>query len=290
MKKLREQFLLVSVVLLMVSMVGSASASLLMTESFDYSLGDLAGNNGGIGWGGGWTESDPDGTATVIDGLSFSDYGVSGGAARITMTSNNGFKDVVAKRQVGVNVTSGDLWVSFLYTQPDGPLASVASRTASIRHGLKLRMKPKNSGSQGVAVDYGAGAGASGGWNVQNGDTFMFITRFADIGQATGGAAKMWVLTTVDYDAIKAGGVTIAELDAHHALAPSAGHSNRTLTTADFTNLLIADSSNTSFSAVFDELHYGTSLDDVVVVPEPATIALLGFGVLTVISRKRKQN
>ena len=64
-------------------------------------------------------------------------------------------------------------------------------------------MKAKNSGSQGVAVDYGAGSAASGGWNVQNGDTFMFITRFADIGQATGGAAKMWVLTTDDYDAIK---------------------------------------------------------------------------------------
>jgi hypothetical protein len=282
-----EKALLMTAALMSVLCVSNIWAAALMSESFDYELGELAGNSGGIGWGGAWTMTDSDGTATVVGGLSFSDYEVSGNAARITMTSNDGFKDVIAMRQVGINVTSGDLWVSFLYAQPDAPLASVASRTSEIRHGLKLRMKPKNSGSQGVAVDYGAGAAASGGWNVQSGETFMIVTRFADLGQAEGGEATMWVLSESHYDQIKAGGITVEELMAVHALAPSAPHSNRTLTTDDFVNMLVADSSNTSFSAVFDELNYGTSLSDVV-VPEPATMLMFGFGIAGVFLKRNK--
>jgi len=270
----------------------SLSASVLMTESFDYAAGNLAGNNGGVGWGGAWTETDPDGTATVVSGLSFSDMPVSGGAAEIQITSNDGFKDEKASRASGVSVTTGDdLWVSFLYTQPGAPLASNSSRTAELRHSLRMRIKPKNSGSQGVALRYdSAGATATNGTqNIQNGDTFLVVARFGDIGQASGKVALMWVLDAAGYDSVKAGGVTQAELDSANILSLSSPHANQSFGIGDAVDMVVADSSNTSFAAVYDELRYGTTSQDVVaVVPEPASLAMLGLGCMAMLKRRQQ--
>ena len=270
--------------------VSSLSASVLMTESFDYAAGNLAGNNGGVGWGGAWTETDPDGTATVVSGLSFSDMPVFGGAAEIQITSNDGFKDEKASRASGVSVTTGDdLWVSFLYTQPGAPLASNSSRTAELRHGLRMRIKPKNSGSQGVALRYdSSGTTATNGTaNIQDGDTYLIVARFGDIGQATGKVALMWVLDAAGYDSVKAGGVTQAELDSVNILSLSSPHANQSFGIGDAVDLVVADSSNTSFAAVYDELRYATTPEEAIsIVPEPASLAMLGLGCLAMLKRR----
>ena len=276
----------------MLTSASSLSAAVLVTEPFDYAVGDLAGNNGGIGWAGEWTETDPDGTATVtVSGLAFSDMPVAGAAAEIRITNNTGFVDVIANRALGVDVPTGeDLWISFLYSQPDAPLASTSSRTAELRHGpsLKMRIKPKNGGSQGVALAYDSTFAANGTKNIQDGDTYLVVVRFGDVGQATGKVALMWVLDAAGYDSVKADGITQAELDSANILSLSDAHADRSLGIGDVVQLTVSDSSNTSFAAVYDELRYGTAVEDVaIVIPEPAGLVLLSLGGAMALRRRR---
>ncbi len=273
-----------------VLLVGTVSqAALLITESFDYAAGALNGQNGGTGWGGAWSVNDTDGTAVVTsNGLTFGDMPVSGRAAEISISSTSAFVDMKATRSVSNMPNTGDdLWVSFLYKRSDSAIGSNGSRAAEIRHnGLNFRMKPKNGGSQGAALDYGDGTFVTNGTkNVQDGNVYLVVCRFGDVGEATGKHALMWILTPDDYDTVIADGtVSAAELDANHYLRLDDDHSQETFGAI----WMGVATSQAPFAATFDELKYGTSADDVVPqpVPEPATIGLITIGTLGLIRRK----
>jgi len=249
-----------------------SSAALLISESFDYPAGNLQGNTGGTGWAGSWSATDTDGTATVLgSSLTFSDMPVVGGAAELQITNNNsGFVDMAANRLVGVQAPTGeDLWVSFLYRQPGAPLAANTSRAAELRHGpnLHMRIKAKNGSSQGVALAYDSTFQSNGTKNIQDGATYLIVARFGDVDQATGKVALMWVLDAAGYDSIKFSDVTQAGLDTANILSLSDAHANETLGFGQTVQLVLGDSSGTSFAAQYDELKYGTAVTDVIAVP-----------------------
>lgn len=256
----------------LIGAASGASAALLISESFDYAAGNLHGNTGGTGWAGSWSATDPDGTATVLgSSLTFSDMPVVGGAAELQITNNSGFVDMAANRLVGVQVPTGeDLWVSFLYRQPGAPLAANTSRAAELRHGpnLHMRIKAKNGSSQGIALAYDNTFQSNGTKNIQDGATYLIVTRFGDVGEATGKVALMWVLDAAGYDSIKFTDVTQAGLDTANILSLSDAHADETLGFGQTVQLVLGDSSGTSFAAQYDELKYGTAITDVIAVPD----------------------
>lgn len=271
----------------------ASCASLMIYESFDYGAGNLAGNNGGLGWNTPWAMIDPDGVASVTpDGLTFSDMPVSGRAAQVQQTATGAFFDVVTTREVGVSIPAGeDLWISFLYRQPDAPLASNNSRTAELRHeGLKLRTQVKAANTQGIAFRYGSSGGTATNatQNVQTGETFLIVARYGDVGQATGDPGTMWVLSESDYESVKLAGVSQAALDANNLVSLTSPHANVNLNLGDDVLLLVADSQNANFRAQFDELRYGTSIEDVVLfVPEPASAFVWAIGFASLLAARR---
>jgi hypothetical protein len=248
-----------------------AFAAELASESFDYPAGDIIGQEGGAGWSGGWyVGNDPfSGTKDVIsESLTFSDYPVAGGALQLTMPNEASFTEVRIRRDIGFDFEEGqDLWVSFLYKQPDAPLDSTASRTAEIRSGpsLSFRMRAKNSGSQGTAVGYDTEVAANGTKNIQDGRTYLFVCRFGDLGMASGKKGIMFVIDEPGYADMMADGILAEDdLNTYRYLYVEDEHAEKSLNPGDYVDILVADSSNTSFSAVFDEIRYGTSLQDVI--------------------------
>jgi hypothetical protein len=270
----------------------SASTGALIYESFDYSTGSVVGQDGGQGWGSAWTQPQTDGTEEVVaDSLSFSDYQTSGGALKLVDTDPD-WGVIGVRRQLGMDFNTGDdVWVSYL-SKIDVVQSSNASRTAEFRHGptagtTKLRMQPKGTNSQGVMVAYDSDGNNSAGENVQDGRTYLTIVRFGDIGTADGKYAVMWVFDEAGYDAMMADGtITESELNTNDYITAQDPHANRTLGTADSAYLLLANSQGDDFGYYFDELRYGTSLDQVL-VPEPMSVFLLGMGGIALISRRK---
>ena len=263
---------------LLLAMLVPVCAKELASETFSYSPGDIINNNGGTGWNSSWyVANDPyGGTKDVIaDSLSFGGYPTSGGALQLTMPDEASFTEIRIRRDIGFDFEEGaDLWVSFLYKQPDGPLSSTVSRTAEIRSGpsLSFRMRPKNSGSQGVAIGYDGTVTPNGTKNIQDGRTYLFVCRFGDLGMISGKKAVMFVIDEPAYNSMMADGIlTEDDLNTYKYHYIEDDHAIKSLNPGDYVDIGVADSSNTSFSAIFDEIKYGTSLQDVIADSTKAT-------------------
>lgn len=289
---MKKRLLVLALSLALTSAVSMATP--VIYESFDYAAGSLEGQNGGSGWGGAWTFSDyTQGTQQVVaEGLTFSNYHTSGGALRLDEDNAGGsFRSVGVRRAIGVDFAIGsDVWVSFLAKSAE-PLSSFTSMTAEIRHGAtagatELRMRPKGAGSQGVMIAYDSAGSNVASKSAQDGRTYLYVCRFGDIASATGKVAIMWVLDEEGYNLSMADGVlSEADLNANYYLMAQDAHTNQSLNTTDSALINLGDSNTLPFAYYFDEIRYGTSLD-AVLIPEPATIALLGLGGLLIKRRK----
>jgi len=269
---------------------GSGTGAPLLEETFDYATGNLDGASGGSGFqaASNWSVTVPGsatGGAQVEAGsLVFSDYATSGNKLTLSLDTASSFSNLLVERPVGFSATGGDLWMAFLYQRVDTDING--SRTAEARidgSTPQFGAKPKDSSTQNGTVRYdgsdGTGAGA-----LQEGDVRMIIAKFADLG-VDGAVASMWFLDESEYDLIKAGGVTEAELGAAPITDSLAPTDSRTVAAGD-TLKLLNSSSQTPFAFSLDELRYGDSLNSVV-IPEPGSAAMLALGVAAMASRRR---
>lgn len=283
-------------------------ADLLITEPFDYPVGEGARTNGpihgaagGQGWAtdGGtddawdaWIDAGTTGYISVASGsLGFSDFATSGNHLRLGLLSTGlggtGKTYSRISRDIGVNVLSGTMWLSYLYRRLDdspqalGSETGNASRWASLRNNTSqwLAMDPKNEGfpgtitnGTGIATRYDAGYGEPDETvSVQDGNVYLMIAKFADLGTAGGGAGSVvWALSPANFDAIKVGGITEAELNANHVLRAvdaDPGVTAKTFALNNVIRILIGtEQSQTNafpFEIALDELRWGTTLDSV---------------------------
>ena len=192
---------------------GPDVSKLLVYEGFDHATsGNVAGTSGGTGWANGssWASN---GSTTVAPALAFSDYAVMGNSAKLTTSYNS------LTRNIGVVRNGGsDVWMSYLFQ--DGSWNDYNDEDIvdlGDANGSKFRSSPKRRGSgPAVAVDSGFGSASGGG--LANGNTYLIVTKFTKLGAGTSASpqtATMWILSSSNYDAIKAGGITEAELDAN---------------------------------------------------------------------------
>lgn len=269
---------------------GIANAALLVEETWDYGIGsDSSTWTGGTGFKS--TAWDPTTSGTEIAaGLTFGSMAVSGGSAHIQATAGSTFSASNLERQMSITtVDSGDLWVSYLVkfdtarstitqdealeVRPEGP--------TNIRNGI-------DENSSTMELRYGSTEQSATETAIKvGGETFLFVFKYPDMGAASGGDALGWGLTASEYDSIVGGGLTEAELDATAGVKVSSDFTTETLVgnaTMQFT-AIGRNSSTPSFYV--DEYRVGTALEDVVAVPEPATLGLfvISSGVVMMVRR-----
>lgn len=195
---------------------GPNVANLLLYEGFDHATGaSVVGKTGGKGWAGGssWASN---GSTSIVGKLNFSDYPVTGNAAKLTSSYNS------LTRSIGITRNGGSVvWMSYLFRDASWNDYSDEDKIGfSDASGAKLRSSPKLTGSSSsVGVD--AAGGTPSGASLANGNTYLVIVKFTNLGAGSSGnpqTAKMWALQPSHYDAIKAGGVTESEIDANKAM------------------------------------------------------------------------
>ncbi len=258
----------------------AAGAVPLVYEGFDYAVGSDAST-----WGGGiglnptpWNfKSASAGTTletNLVEGLSFGEMEVEGGALHITYNAASSFSAATFRRQMNnAGVNSNDLWMAYLFkfdtansTTPDDEWFEFRTANLKMRTGMDEalpRMYIYTGSSKSITPEAA---------EIKDGTTLMYVAKFPDLGYtATSTESKCWVLSAVGYASMMAnGGASEANLDSYalvqvnrspHALDRLAG--NVTL------ELVPLGRNNSTTSFFMDELRLGTTAADVVGAPYP---------------------
>ena len=298
---------------------GTAVATPFVYEPFNYTVGNGAnGQSGGTGFlaGSSWAYSEAatsTSTGTIAAGLTFSDLPVSGGSLLLSVvsSSSSGFSDTVnlKRRPASVpNGTTDELWTRYLFREGvnrpnvDGFVASLTIDDAETFAGYHKFGSWALSGNAndrgGVSVNTTVIAASSHTNLLTDSNVYMLIAKFTNINAASSVArvGTWWALSVADYDAIKAGGITEAELNATHSqfatvtVMPTAAQPLNFTTSDlyDFRGIRPAVS-NAFENYYFDELYSGTTLGDLG-LPLPTPGVLWGMlGVAMVGGRRRRR-
>lgn len=239
---------------------GPFEEGLLLYESFSYPKGALSGSLGGRGWmnSSAWT-----GDSTVVEPLSFSDYGAIGNAVKVA-AGNAGIS-----RDLGITVNDGaTVWMSYLFRDNGGnDYNDEDALYLTDSAGTKFRTVPARRGGKS-AVGVGSGLGADGANKLANKAVYLIIVKFTNVGSGNQ-TAKMWGLSEANYEAVKYGGISETELDGN----------NRSVTTATSSgskSIILGDSlvfyNRRSDEGYIDELKIGLSLGSLFAnAPDPVT-------------------
>jgi hypothetical protein len=277
-------------------LVTDSSATLYMEDTFDYPTGDISGADGGVGFSGSWSSLQNffvTGASTVEEGsLVFSNYPTAGNRARM---ANNSSADIGSpdrqyislSRNAGVDILSGDLWIAYLYKRIDTNGASDAWAELRNNSCFCLGMTAKagteffntSTNGLGIANRYDSTPSTPDeSANIQDGNTYLLVGRFTNINTTNPArSGTIWALSEADYDAIKGDSITAGELDANHRLM-SVDTSIAALPNRILINHTMRWVNGVKFSGAgpdhydpmifdFDELRYGSSLEDVVLLP-----------------------
>lgn len=285
----------------------SLQATLLVYEGFNYGLADNATihNAAGTGTGtqGNWTVTNVTGSSSVYQttGLSFgSNFLTSaGGAFKQSSTWSTANTNQTTATLRLDTTTTGTLWSSYLvsYTTistSNGGFArqGVSTDTAGTTVNLLSQVYSNTLASdRKLGSGYDATPTASSNTAFATGTNYLFISSFTNVGTAlsagTTGVATTWVFTQTGYDNwVTVGGSSQSALDTYafkkmaDAAVTSGTYGFDSVGYLTFqTNS--PDQGGHNFTAIYDELRYGTELSDVVsAVPEPSTYAAI-FGTLT---------
>ncbi|GHC05652.1 hypothetical protein [Cerasicoccus arenae] len=169
-----------------------------------------------------------------------------------------------------------------------GSMAEAVKRASQtgIKSGSQYIVNGPISGSQAISLN-------------QN---YLMVNSFSNVGLAGGGTANTWMFDEVSFDNWQSNGGLEVDLDTY-ALFSTSNSSSSTIVFDSTKSMRIStsefsidfNSGATSYDNIgeltvtYDEVRYGTTLGDVVVVPEPSAYALaVGCIVLAVIVRRRR--
>ena len=273
---MRKALVLAAAVVL--TSVGTAQASAILSDSFSYA------DNAALA--AKWT-----GAATVVPGLTFGSLTTSGGA--ISLNNSDASSAAVA-------VTGAQLWTSFLVRQDTPPEsnewgdANVVKSyfTDSAGANGKFAYIPLSKKQYQSSVNYvslGATDGGAGSPQLllNVGTTYLVIGSVEVNGALwTTHYDKMWLFDQAAFANFLTAGGTEGQLDANtlsKAITDDGSWGTNTVNAGDLLHL-----SSTVGTATFDEYRSGTSLGDVIVVPEPASLGLIGAASVALLRRRKR--
>ncbi len=260
---------------LSLGIAGTADATLIAYEGFDYTAGEqLSGKSGGTGWVAESTWSVGNSARAVIQdgGLSYMNLQVSGNAIYNPTTSTT-----TASRAFANAPESGSVFFSFLVA---------GGETTFGRLGALLR--PSDGSNSPGVIGLSAAQSFDGG-------SFGLRPNQANIGGLNntnpGGAAVVGtnlVVAQYNYETNQASyWVNPTSLG---GTAPAATISGIGFTdpTQLINQFLFGYSDSNATTAIFDEFRVGTTYASVTPIPEPGSLALLGLGGLLMLGRGRR--
>lgn len=271
--------------LLMLSLLSlsgmSVSGKQLFYEPFDYDAGGgIGGMKGGVGFGQNcWSDRSGNKGDVYItfNGLSFSDLPVSGNAVMIDMRNNKKCDGINVVRLIGHELKEGSLWFSFLYKyEGDSAPEFVQGIGAYLRvqspsdKSIRFRMSSNAMNDGGIAIRQGGPAENEGqSWEVSiaDGQTWLIVCEFSNLGKAEGGFPEMWAFNEANYGILKKmRKVKKEDLTVNctaHALGLAAA---AVLKADDFLTLGVwSRQEKAGVSVYYDELRCGTAMDDVLI-------------------------
>ncbi len=250
---------------------GLLRATLLSYESFDYSTGNLAGQNGGTGFTGSWVGVGNTGAATVeTNSLSYPSLSTTGNKTYTLPTSTTSG----ASRTFSA-VNTGTVYMSFLGNLDDGNRFFALRLYGGVNQVAFI-------GKQTSASDWSIQSNAGGNVNGNTGvaasldTTFLFVLR-------------------IDFDA--SGSNERLRLYMNPTLGTEPGAADADITSLvsfqidklDLASGYTSGGGSTTAKGWFDEIRMGTTYADVTPVPEPSTWMLLGTGALTIAVAMRRR-
>lgn len=249
---------------------GVASAQLLVEETWNYNIGSSATTwTGGVGFASAaWNPNayNPSG-ATIVNGLSLGSMSVSGGAVHVTMSVGAVTFGTLRRTMSTAAVTNGDLWVSYLFSY-DTSLGTVPSDEAlQVRSSTTLRTGVYENGDK-VYLQRSSSATSGEYAGIKNGETLLYVAKYAGMGASSNSGSKAWLLTSTGYDSMmQHGGVLETNLDTY-AVTTVVNNDQSVQTQASNALLEILPLGSGVLGATpsftVDELRYGRTLQDVV--------------------------
>jgi hypothetical protein len=256
-------------------------AATILYEPFDYPVGGLNGQNGGVGFSEAWTSTGTPNTAITSPGLTYSNLQTSGNAVA-------GTNSMFMKRRFDSTGLTGDgasYWFSILFAATD-----TTTGTATAIPSFFSNFNAGNGQSAGFAVSY----------NIQSATTLSMDAR---IGGSIRGSTT--IPGTNYYDgsvAMVLGRITFSDTAGQDRLEvwlnPTLGVPPGT-PLFNVTGTWVDPGSNNAFymnkydppDRLIDEIRLGTSIADVTPVPEPAVgvaaLVAAGFGAVIGCRRRR---
>jgi hypothetical protein len=278
----------------------SANAAPTIYEGFNYSTGDIDGTqNGGTGLTGAWTTSGGNqaNQFDVVSGLSFSGLSTQGGAvarpdAPGGAEMHRSLSSTAQSALTGDNTTR---WFSALMNNK-----AFAGRFANLALILGTGAVTNDAGDEPVQISGGEGIGVTfegddgnnaidiHGYTSDDGTTSVSSGFIADPngGGDTSGVTKM-IAGKIEW-APNGNNDTLSlyEITDPNAGVPATPFATMTadLDQSQFDTLAIG----TQQIGTLDEIRYGETSADVGVVPEPASLALMGLGGLMLLPRRKR--
>jgi len=252
-----RRMIILAVAFFMVTIPISAQATIIAQDSFDYSPGSLGGNSGGTGWSGAWT-----GDVSVLDGGSLS-YTDSGGRELVT-NGNRVTAPGFSYRSLGRELQNEDVWISFLI---DRDFINIMWAGISLYNdGDEYLFMGKIGNSDQLGLHEWHGINRMSPIENDSLDAVFFVSQLSFSSSGT----EWYAWLNPDLNTIP----DTSTADAHNT------HPN--LSVVD--QIRIAGETGIEF----DELRIGTTYSDVAPVPEPATVLLIGTGLVGLMGFRRK--
>ena len=280
-----SQLILLFAAITTAGFIRSASASLILYEGFDYSAGTINGSqNTGTGFNGAWNASGSNILAVESSGLTFPGLTVTGGSvARPTPSGNSEMNRALTSGSI-MNLTSGTIYFSTLIRANnisgnanaglvfgtdlvDASQEPLGVTSGGSQEGFGFSIE--NRALYAIGFDDGASLKSSGSLSVSL-NTTEATTTFMIVGQIDWGATDNLTLYNIS--------------DVTAPLPASFATVSGSLDESAFDTLALGDRQISSI----DEIRFGTTLAAVGIIPEPSSLALLCFGGLALIMRRRE--
>ncbi len=248
----------------------ATQAALLAYDGFDYIGTAIDGMNGGTGFAAGWSDGDADFLHLSNDGVSLSTsaYAFTPIGSRIAGRGGEVYRILNSPIDMNLEQT---VYLSMLLRRDSTASSnqtvqvSFSTDTGTLRHRMAM--------ANGTQFFVDTVTGAIFGGSITSGDTYLLVSKL--VTHAAG---------TPDESYIKVYGPSDTA-DASEPVTWTAIDTGDTLSV--LTRLHITLGTDANFTGMVDEIRLGTTWEDVVLVPEPAGIALTSAGLLAMALRKR---
>jgi hypothetical protein len=305
MKTCTHSFLIGFVALLNILL--PAQGELLVYESFNYGLSDDASIHNttitATGLTGNYSVNNSGSSVSNYrtSGLSFGSnfFSASGGSLNQRAISGG---VTFSGATVNTSAVSGDLWGSYLFnydesTGQDNTTGQVRLNTGATVGSTSdwFNVASDISGiSQRPQISYDGSTTSSQSFSYTPNTTYLLVSKFTNVGATlfagNPGEASLWILSQTNYEDWTAAGGLEADLSTYANGSAATSVTSGTYTFSDSLQYAFYNGYGSARSSLFiDEIRYGTSLGDIVAIPEPSTFMMLtgGMFLLALVHRGR---